>query len=64
MRVLFLAIMMACTQPATADSPTQKAAALAPNTAEAIFAGGCFWCMEPPFDKVGYPPLKDVRDAR
>jgi peptide-methionine (S)-S-oxide reductase len=22
----------------------------APNTATAIFAGGCFWCMEPPFD--------------
>ena len=21
-----------------------------PGTASAIFAGGCFWCMEPPFD--------------
>lgn len=21
-----------------------------PNTQKAIFAGGCFWCMEPPFD--------------
>jgi len=22
------------------------------NTAEAIFAGGCFWCMEPPYDEM------------
>lgn len=23
-----------------------------PSTAKATFAGGCFWCMEPPFDKL------------
>ncbi|WHI52063.1 peptide-methionine (S)-S-oxide reductase MsrA [Microbulbifer sp. MLAF003] len=23
-----------------------------PNIRTAIFAGGCFWCMEPPYDKV------------
>ena len=23
-----------------------------PRTAQAIFAGGCFWCMEPPYDKL------------
>lgn len=27
------------------------AAAQTPQTASVIFAGGCFWCMEPPFDK-------------
>jgi peptide-methionine (S)-S-oxide reductase len=26
--------------------------AAAPETAKATFAGGCFWCMEPPFDKL------------
>lgn len=24
----------------------------APETARATFAGGCFWCMEPPFDEL------------
>jgi peptide-methionine (S)-S-oxide reductase len=24
----------------------------AQQTAEATFAGGCFWCMEPPYDKL------------
>ncbi len=24
----------------------------APELATATFAGGCFWCMEPPFDKL------------
>lgn len=28
------------------------AAAAGGKTAKAIFAGGCFWCMEPPYDKL------------
>lgn len=31
---------------------TQIQAAEAQETETAIFAGGCFWCMEPPFDKI------------
>ena len=32
----------------TAPTPALKPAA----TAKATFAGGCFWCMEPPYDKL------------
>ena len=30
---------------------TAPAAAQTPQAASVILAGGCFWCMEPPFDK-------------
>lgn len=39
-------------RPAPAASGTQLAPAPGPGLAAATFAGGCFWCMEPPFDKV------------
>src|SRR5262245_55316854 len=29
-----------------------RAAKTAPGLARATFAGGCFWCMEPPYDKI------------
>lgn len=35
-----------------AAAPAANAQEQVPDTAAAIFAGGCFWCMEPPFDKL------------
>src|SRR5262245_1791973 len=29
-----------------------KAVKTQPGLARATFAGGCFWCMEPPYDKI------------
>lgn len=41
------------TGPAAAALATAKATADAkPGSETAIFAGGCFWCMQPPFDKL------------
>jgi peptide-methionine (S)-S-oxide reductase len=33
-------------------TPYAAAQAPSPKTAVATFAGGCFWCMEPPYDKL------------
>ena len=41
-RLLTLALLLA----------TVPAAAVRAEEAKAIFAGGCFWCMEPPFDAI------------
>ena len=38
---------------ALAQTPTPPPKSMAgPRVAVATFAGGCFWCMEPPFDKL------------
>jgi peptide-methionine (S)-S-oxide reductase len=44
----FLAVLLALGLAALATSTNAQT----PNTAQAIFAGGCFWCMEPPYDKI------------
>jgi peptide-methionine (S)-S-oxide reductase len=37
----------------TAQTPTPPPKSVpGPRVAVATFAGGCFWCMEPPFDKI------------
>ncbi len=53
----FLALCAACTANDEADhaSARNNQAVPLPNQAQletATFAGGCFWCMEPPFDKL------------
>ena len=35
-----------------AEGQTSATPDAAPGLAKATFAGGCFWCMEPPFDKL------------
>ena len=49
-RLLPIAMVLAAlVLPAAAQDAAKPAPA---NTAVATFAGGCFWCMEPPFDKI------------
>jgi peptide-methionine (S)-S-oxide reductase len=50
MRILTLLVAAVCT--AGSSAAAQAAAVPAPATELATFAGGCFWCMEPPFEKL------------
>jgi peptide-methionine (S)-S-oxide reductase len=45
--VIFLSLTLSNISPAESASPSSSS-----EIAIATFAGGCFWCMEPPYDKL------------
>jgi peptide-methionine (S)-S-oxide reductase len=49
-RLAALAVIMTSWALVAAPSAAPRSGQPAPQKAAATFAGGCFWCMEPPFD--------------
>ena len=47
-----LVLMALAVVTGASGAETKTSAGHPPQTRTAIFAGGCFWCMEPPFEKL------------
>ncbi|MFW5695583.1 MAG: peptide-methionine (S)-S-oxide reductase MsrA [Alkalispirochaeta sp.] len=45
-------VLLAVSAPAFAQQPAFDFSSLEADEAAAVLAGGCFWCMEPPYDKL------------
>ena len=49
---LFLSLTALGCAPDSGAEQASETSAVTEGLAKATFAGGCFWCMEPPFDKI------------